>query len=76
MAGSNGSPWDRRLCFFLPVLIRLCLVGMRTGGFASGHPASLPYIWLQVTHDYLVLYELSPAPLNQLDGPVRHLGDP
>lgn len=46
-AGSSGSPWDRRFCFFLPILIRLGLVGMRSSGYASGHPASLPYIWLQ-----------------------------
>ncbi|KZS19272.1 Progestin and adipoQ receptor family member 4 [Daphnia magna] len=48
-AGSSGNPWDRRLCFCLPVLIRLTLVILRTMNYASGHPSSIAHVWLQDT---------------------------
>jgi len=46
-AGCSGTPWDRRICFFFPVLIRVGIVFMRTFGYASGHPDSVAYVWLQ-----------------------------
>ena len=48
---------DRRICFFFPVLIRVGLVFMRTIGYASGHPDSVAYVWLQV----LLFYRINPA---------------
>ncbi|EFX81652.1 hypothetical protein DAPPUDRAFT_196031 [Daphnia pulex] len=38
---------DRRLCFFLPVVIRLTLGILRTMHLASGHPDSISHVWLQ-----------------------------
>lgn len=47
MAGGSGSVWDRRLCFVIPVLIRLILAVMRSLNKASGHPDAIIHIWLQ-----------------------------
>ncbi|KAJ9584372.1 hypothetical protein L9F63_021283, partial [Diploptera punctata] len=41
------SPWERRLCFLLPFVMRLLLCGLRYSPFGGGDPASLVHVILQ-----------------------------
>ncbi|KAJ4433698.1 hypothetical protein ANN_16009 [Periplaneta americana] len=41
------SPWERRLCFLLPFVMRLLLCGLRYSPLGGGDPASLVHVILQ-----------------------------
>lgn len=41
------SPWERRLCFALPFIMRLCLTLARVTGLGGGDPSALPSVFLQ-----------------------------
>ncbi|XP_065341052.1 progestin and adipoQ receptor family member 4 [Cloeon dipterum] len=41
------SPWERRLCFALPFLMRVFFCGLRSLGLAGGNPDALLHVILQ-----------------------------
>ncbi|XP_055699938.1 progestin and adipoQ receptor family member 4 [Phlebotomus papatasi] len=41
------SPWQRRLCFLLPFMMRVLLTMLRTLKLAGGNPAALTHVFLQ-----------------------------
>ncbi|KAK6626817.1 hypothetical protein RUM44_009294 [Polyplax serrata] len=41
------SPWDRRMCFALPFVTRLCLTLLRVTGIGGGDPAAIGSVFLQ-----------------------------
>jgi len=42
------SPWERRLCFLLPFVMRVLLCGLRYSPLGGGDPASFVHVVLQV----------------------------
>lgn len=44
-----GSPWQRRLCFALPFLVRVMLQLLRISGFGGGNPNAMLHVFLQVS---------------------------
>uniref|UniRef100_A0A1B0DL79 Uncharacterized protein n=1 Tax=Phlebotomus papatasi TaxID=29031 RepID=A0A1B0DL79_PHLPP len=47
MAMTALSPWQRRLCFLLPFMMRVLLTMLRTLKLAGGNPAALTHVFLQ-----------------------------
>lgn len=43
-----GSPWQRRLCFALPFLMRVLLTILRISRFGGGNPTAMIHVFLQV----------------------------
>ncbi|KAK2703862.1 hypothetical protein QYM36_017793 [Artemia franciscana] len=43
----GSSPIARRLCFVLPICIRICLMYLRTYRIGGGHPDALLHVYLQ-----------------------------
>lgn len=41
------SPWDRRLCFLLPFIMRLLLWWLRISSYGGGDPAAFQHVILQ-----------------------------
>ena len=48
------SPWERRLCFALPFVMRLGLTFLRVTGFGGGDPSALASVFLQVSTYILI----------------------
>lgn len=46
---SAGSPWQRRLCFALPFLMRVILQVLRMTRFGGGNPNAMIHVFLQVS---------------------------
>lgn len=44
-----GSPWQRRLCFALPFLMRVLLTILRISRFGGGNPKAMVHVFLQVS---------------------------
>lgn len=47
LALTAWSPWERRLCFLLPFVMRVLLCGLRYSPLGGGDPASLVHVVLQ-----------------------------
>lgn len=50
-AMTAGSPWQRRLCFALPFLMRVLLTILRISRFGGGNPTAMIHVFLQVRTD-------------------------
>lgn len=50
-AMTAGSPWQRRLCFALPFLMRVLLTILRISRFGGGNPTAMVHVFLQVRTD-------------------------
>lgn len=50
-----GSPWQRRLCFALPFLMRVLLTILRISRFGGGNPTAMIHVFLQVRYETLFL---------------------
>uniref|UniRef100_A0A1Q3G1G8 Putative progestin and adipoq receptor family member 4 n=2 Tax=Culex tarsalis TaxID=7177 RepID=A0A1Q3G1G8_CULTA len=46
-AMTASSPWQRRLCFVLPFMMRIVLTMLRIWKIGGGNPASLTHVFLQ-----------------------------
>jgi len=46
------SPWERRLCFAPPFLMRMLIMTLRCFGIGGGSPEALTHIILQVCFVY------------------------
>jgi len=46
------SPWERRLCFAPPFLMRMLIMMLRCFGIGGGSPEALIHIILQVHFEY------------------------
>lgn len=46
------SPWERRLCFAPPFLMRMLVMTLRCFGIGGGSPEGLIHIILQVHFEY------------------------
>lgn len=44
-----ASRWQRRLCFLLPFIMRVCLTVFRVLKWGGGNPDSLIHVFLQVS---------------------------
>jgi hypothetical protein len=49
------SPWERRLCFAPPFLMRMLIMTLRCFGIGGGSPEALTHIILQVCFIYNVV---------------------
>ncbi|EAT35093.1 AAEL012718-PA [Aedes aegypti] len=47
-AMTASSPWQRRLCFLLPFMMRIMLTLLRISKLGGGNPSSLTHVFLQV----------------------------
>lgn len=52
------SPWERRLCFLLPFVMRVLLCGLRYSPLGGGDPASLVHVVLQVRFVLVTHYHI------------------
>jgi hypothetical protein len=52
-----GSPWQRRLCFALPFLMRVVLTILRLSKVAGGNPGAMTHVFLQVNFEYFLKIE-------------------
>lgn len=55
LIASGASPWQRRLCFALPFLMRVLLTILRISRFAGGNPKAMLHVFLQVSLHSTVL---------------------
>ncbi|KAJ8968924.1 hypothetical protein NQ314_002016 [Rhamnusium bicolor] len=47
------SPWERRLCFLLPFIMRILLWCLRITSMGGGDPAAFLHVILQVRNEIL-----------------------
>jgi hypothetical protein len=55
---SAGSPWQRRLCFALPFLMRVVLTILRITGSGGGNPTAMIHVFLQVSRKFRLFFRL------------------
>lgn len=52
-----ASPWQRRLCFALPFLVRAILTILRVSKSAGGNPTAMTHVFLQVISYFFVAFQ-------------------
>jgi hypothetical protein len=58
------SPWERRLCFLLPFVMRVLLCGLRYSPLGGGDPSSLVHVVLQVGFVLEIHYHILKSTVN------------